>query len=203
MLIDMATLMDRYKPDITGILHVGAHMAEEYEDYSLAGVEKVVWVEANIDLVKKLEEERLPSHQTVVHAVVGDTNGEQVTFNISNNGQSSSVLELGTHKTAHPEVHYVDSRKMKTSRLDTIYATMEISGLNFMNLDIQGAELLALKGLGKRLDEFDYIYSEVNREELYVDCCLVDELDEFLSDFDRVETEWTSFGWGDAFYVRR
>jgi len=202
MLIPLSTLMSKYQPSITGILHVGAHLGEESPDYVAAGVDNVVWIEANEDICDDLKS-NIPSSNIVINAVVGESEGEEVEFHIANNFQSSSVLALGTHRTAHPEVHYISSRKMTAKRLDTLYETFDLSGLNFANLDIQGTELSALKGLGDRLADFDYIYSEVNKKELYVGCCKVKELDTYLSDFRRVETEWTNFGWGDAFYVRR
>lgn len=201
MLISMASIMKNYTPSINGVLHVGAHLAEESKDYKRAGVKHVVWVEANERLFRQLRR-TVPSTDLVINAVVGAEDGKQVTFHTANNSQSSSILELGTHRTAHPEVEYVDSETLTMRRLDSLYDEYPIGSPNFMNLDIQGAELEALKGLGSHLDEFDYIYSEVNKEELYVGCCLISDLDDYLTDFKRVETSWTPFGWGDAFYVR-
>lgn len=202
MLITLDSLIKRYNLDIKGVLHVGAHLAEESDDYIAAGIDSVVWIEGNTELMDELNTS-VPPHNIVIEALVGEKQG-QVTFHKANNSQSSSILELGTHKTAHPEVKYVSSETRVLETLDILYSRHGLSGLNFMNLDIQGAELSALKGLSpERLNEFDYIYSEVNRQELYVGCCLVGEIDEFLADFQRVETEWTNFGWGDAFYIRR
>ena len=75
-----------------------------------------------------------------------------------------------------------------------------------MNLDIQGAELKALKGMEEYLNSVDYIYSEVNSDYVYKNCALVKEIDEYLLKFGlhRVETKW--YGdckWGDAFYIRK
>lgn len=201
MLIKLDNLYKKYRLDITGVLHVGAHFGEEALDYKRIGVHNVVWIEANKDLLDKLIK-NVPQHHRVINAVVGENDGEQVTFHKANNSQSSSILELGTHKTAHPEVKFLSEETRFIERLDSIYNIYSLSDLNFINLDIQGAELSALKGLGNHLSEFDYIYSEVNREELYVGCCLIEELDRFLKDFKRVETSWTNFGWGDAFYIR-
>ena len=39
-----------------------------------------------------------------------------------------------------------------------------------MNLDIQEAELLALKGSDKILNYIDAIYTEVNLDEIYLNC---------------------------------
>ena len=46
---------------------------------------------------------------------------------------------------------------------------------NFLNIDIQGAELLALKGMGSLISYFDYIYLEVNKAHVYKKCALVNE----------------------------
>ena len=51
----------------------------------------------------------------------------------------------------------------------------------------------------------DYIYTEVNEEELYEGCALIDEIDEFLTlfNFERVKTHMTKEKWGDAFYIKK
>jgi len=76
---------------------------------------------------------------------------------------------------------------------------------NFLNFDIQGAELKALKGMEEYLDNLDYLYTEVNKNYVYENCALVNELDEYLNKFGlvRVETNWTDYEWGDAFYIKR
>ena len=77
---------------------------------------------------------------------------------------------------------------------------------NFLNLDIQGVELKALKGMEEYLNKVDYIYTEVNSVYVYKDCCIVTELDDYLKNFGlyRVETKWyDNDNWGDALYVRK
>jgi len=143
----------------------------------------------------------------IIEAVVSDKDGEEVTFNITNNGQSSSFLELGTHEKHHPQVHVVKKEKMITSRMDTIIEkeSINMDSINFLNLDIQGVELKALKGMGKYIDNIDYIYTEVNTEKVYKDCALMSEIDEFLKEkgFERkCEAIYKQYGWGDAFYMR-
>jgi hypothetical protein len=72
-------------------------------------------------------------------------------------------------------------------------------------LDIQGAELKALKGMEEYLSKIDYIYTEVNSDYVYKDCALIGEVDEYLEKFGlkRVETQiYTEYRWGDAFYIR-
>ena len=75
---------------------------------------------------------------------------------------------------------------------------------NFITLDIQGAELKALKGMEEYLPHIKYVYTEVNSNYVYENCTLVSELDEYLSKFafKRVETSWHQAEWGDAFYIK-
>ena len=75
---------------------------------------------------------------------------------------------------------------------------------NFWNFDIQGAELMALKGAGKAIEYAKALYLEVNTEEVYKGGCLISEIDDYLSTykFKRVLTKMTEYGWGDALYVK-
>jgi hypothetical protein len=76
---------------------------------------------------------------------------------------------------------------------------------NFINIDVQGYELEVMKGASRILEGIDYIMSEVNRDEVYINCPKVEELDYFLSKFgfSREETTWDGLTWGDALYVKR
>lgn len=203
MLIPLDTLIAKYNVHLNGILHVGAHECEEltaYEKY--IDRSQILWIEAmpaKVELCKS----RHP-HLLIETAVVSDTN-EVVRFNIANNGQSSSFLYLGLHTWYHPEIQYVDSFYSNTTMLKDILPKYDIP-FNFINLDIQGTELRALKGMESYLPQIDYIYTEINSDYVYMNCNLVTELDDYLAKFGlyRVETIW--YGeckWGDAFYVRK
>jgi hypothetical protein len=80
----------------------------------------------------------------------------------------------------------------------------EHTNFDFLTLDIQGAELEALKGMGRLISKVRWIFTEVNRREMYSGIPLVSDLDTFLSErgFSRVVTLWNPAGWGDALYVR-
>jgi FkbM family methyltransferase len=202
MLINLDYLVKKYNIKFKGILHIGAHECEEinvYERY----VERnnILWIEAMPDKVM-LNKSRY--NNILIENVAVSDKEEQIKFNISNNGQSSSLLELGLHKKFHPHVHYIDFFVVNTKLLKSILPNYSIN-FNFLNLDIQGAELKALKGMGDEyLNKVDYIYTEVNSDYVYKDCALVTELDDYLSKFNfrRVETCWTPFKWGDAFYIK-
>jgi len=203
MLIKLNELVDKYSIQFTGILHVGAHECEEIHDYDrYLPRNKVLWVEGLYDKVE-LSRKLFPNI-FIIQGVVSDK-VEMVKFNRSNNGQSSSILELGTHKYHHPHISYVDSYNVKSVVLKDFIHNYDIS-YNFINLDLQGAELKALKGMEPYLNTIDYIYTEVNSQYVYEGCALVTELDDYLLQFgfNRVETAWCeNFGWGDAFYIKK
>jgi FkbM family methyltransferase len=202
MLIKLEDLVKRHNIQFKGILHVGAHECEEIHDYdSYLPRNKVLWVEAMPDKVKFCKE----THADILieQAVVSDV-VETVKFNVSNNGQSSSILELGLHKIYHTNVHYVSEFTTETKMLRDILPAYDGIEFNFLNFDIQGAELKALKGMEKYLSKVDYLYTEVNSDYVYEGCALVEELDAYLKPFglERVETSWTHCKWGDAFYKK-
>lgn len=208
MLIDFRNLFPKYNINPKGVLHIGANVGEEAPIYNQLGITDVYWIEANYNLISKLKQNVDPFYHKVITACIGDSDGQEVVFNISNNaGQSSSYLEFGTHKTAHPDVHYTDHIIMKTCRIDTIFNVhrLGIPLFDFLNIDLQGAELKALKGMGELLHQFKWAYLEVNKEELYKGCALVGEIDEYMLTFGfkRVETKWCgNTGWGDALYIK-
>jgi hypothetical protein len=68
---------------------------------------------------------------------------------------------MDTHLESHPEVFFVSEETRYTDTLQNIIGVYKIPDtVNFLTLDIQGAELLALKGLGKYISQFDYWTSQ-------------------------------------------
>lgn len=210
MLIDFKYLFNKYKVNATGALHVGANVGEEAKAYYDNGIKRSIWIEANQDIYKLLKINLMAYPEAICfNYCIGDEEGKAVIFWISNNGsQSSSILELGTHKIAHPEVKYIDRMVMPMTRIDTLfhYKKKNIKDYTFLNIDLQGAELMALKGMGDMLHEINYAYLEVNKAELYIGCPLVEEIDTYLAGYGlyRVETHWCgNTNWGDGFYIRK
>jgi len=209
MLIPFDYLFKKYDIQSKGVLHLGANEGQEAEAYRSCGVERVVWVEALPDVYKKLwEKVSKYENSTAILACLSDIDGQKVKFNIaSNEAQSSSMLEFGTHSKEHPTVKFVDSIELTTTRLDTCFKDHGIEMIPdgwFLNIDLQGAELLALKGMGDLIQKFDHAYIEVNTRELYKGCPLAGEIDAFLHPYGFVpmETKMTGAGWGDRYYQR-
>ncbi len=202
MLISLHDLVKKYNIIFEGILHVGAHECEELFDYEkYINRDNILWIEA---IPKKVEYCKNKFKGIKIENAVVSDKIENVNFKIANNGQSSSILDLGLHLHYHPHIHYVNSFRTETKLLKNILSNYDIK-YNFLNFDIQGAELKALKGMEEYLYDVDYLYTEVNSDKVYVDCALVNELDNYLKNFGliRVETKWTNYKWGDAFYIRK
>lgn len=218
MLIPFPTLVKKYGIKPKGVLHLGANEGNEIDWYVDNGVQYVVFVEAIPSVFEKLKLNMAywSNTKVIIHcmnACVSDVDGNEVDFNISSNkGESSSFLPFGVHKSLHPDVSFVDTIKLTTRRLDTLvnakgqedFGMLE-EELDFLNVDLQGAELLALKGMGHMLTHFKWAYIEVNRMDTYVGCPMVEEVDYYMLQFGfhRIETsQWIGGAWADAFYSK-
>lgn len=204
MLLDLPTLVAKHNLKITGVLHCGAHLAEEAALYHGLGISNVTWVEANPAVIPKILQalHRWPG-QRLVHALVYSEPDVEMTLNVTNyDGMSSSIFEFGTHPQFSPDTVFVDKVTMRTETIDAIADTYGVQA-NCLNMDLQGAELHALRGATNFLEGVDVIVTEVNSADVYVGCAKIHELDEYLVGFERVETHWVpGQGWGDAAYTR-
>ena len=203
MFYSMSQLQKYWGVEPTQILHVGAHKAEELESYLSAGCRHIFWVEAQQDCVDALKSRLDPLVNTVIEAAIWDEDGVELKFNIASNSESSSLYEFGTHLSSYPDINFDDNFIVKTRKLDSVIP--KTAKIDFVNLDIQGAELRALQGFTESLPQVKWIYSEVNSKSVYEGCAMVEEMDEFLGNsvFRRVTVRWwKKDGWGDALYVR-
>ena len=217
------SLFDKYiveaiennKIHVTGVLHVGAHNAEELGFYhgflDDACKNQILWIEGNPDKIKDLKARGI---NNVYNAVIADKDDEHVVFNVAYNTQSLSILPLGLHAIEHPDIRYVNEFEAKTVTLKTFFDDLKIDATvyNYWHLDIQGAELMALKGAGSLLKNVDVISIEVNTKEIYKGAPLIGDIDEYLQNtenlrdfgnFQRVLTKISKHGWGDALYLKK
>jgi FkbM family methyltransferase len=200
MLITVKELIDAWSIHPSGVIHVGAHAGEESLQYQQHNWKPVIWIEANPSLIDKLKMS-VPKEDVVICAALWDTNDVQMEFNVASNGESSSLLKPEKHLDEYSDIEFTHTIRLHTKRLDSLLTQVP----NFLNLDVQGAELRVMHGLGKLIHSLDYIYTEVNEKELYSGCAKIEEIDEYLliNGFKRICLRRAGrSGWGDALYVR-
>ena len=203
---EVISILNKYNIKVTGVLHIGAHECEEMSLYQDLGLtpDDVTWLDA---MPQKVDEAKARGIPNVYQALVTDKDDELIKFNISNNVQSSSIFEFGTHATAHPNVVYVGSLVSPSITIDTFCQrnNINISKHNYWSIDIQGAEFKALVGGEKCLAFAKVLYLEVNEQELYKGCTLKPLLDHYLESqgFICVAQAIHAVGWGDAIYIRK
>jgi FkbM family methyltransferase len=206
-MLDWQNLCVQHSVKPRGVIHIGAHEGKELERYQAMGVERVLFIEANPEVFERLQT-TIAGYANVeaVNCAISNANGT-VTLHITSMDQSSSILSLKRHKDLYPDIQETHQLIVKSKTLDTLLKELEfnLTDFNILNMDIQGAELLALQGATNWLKYVDAINTEVNYEELYEGCALIDQVDNFLErhGFERVATTSPYHpSWGDAFYVR-
>jgi FkbM family methyltransferase len=207
ILSDLKLFLDKYQIQPKGVIHIGAHMASEAKLYEKIGLKKVLWLEANPNLMNSIQENisSFPEQQAF-NVAVSDVDHEIIELNLSQETQNSSLLKPLNIKVYYPSSSFKESVQVESRRMDSFLPEKQISLLdyNIINIDIQGSELSALKGFGTLLQQIDCINSEVNYTHLYDSGTLMHELDIYLAKYNflRMQTFLTKRGWGDALYLK-
>jgi FkbM family methyltransferase len=162
----------------------------------------VLWVEAIEEIYTQLVANiaDFPKQRAIL-ALVTDRDRAQYDFHVANNdGASSSVLDLAKHRDIWPEVHYVDTRQLPSIRLDTLFREHDLAANSYqaLVLDVQGAELMVLKGAGALLGGFNFVRCEAADFESYAGGARLVELDRYMNDQGFVEIARNAFAQRDA-----
>ena len=213
MIFDLNSIEQNTGIKITGAIHVGAFLGEELSQYRGLGLTNTILFEPQkklFDIVsfKCIVKEKafnvaLGSKEDVVGMFISDREG-----GVSNGaGASSSILAPKKHLTEHPEGTFPSKESINVKRFDKFAEEnqLDVSEHNLLNVDVQGYELEVLKGMGDKLNNIQLVIAEVNRDEVYEDCPMIEEIDSYLEGFGfkRLAVEWQSESWGDALYVKR
>ena len=202
-------LIERLGTKCKGVIHVGANSGQEFEAYRSADIGCVIYIEPIPHIFRILRDRiSLDPRHIAVNALCSDRDGERVTFHVaSNNGQSSSILKLGRHKSLHADVSYVSEILLRTSTLDRlIFDTpgIDANKLDCLVLDVQGAEAKVLAGATRTLSICRFVFAEVSTGGLYVDDCSFDSVVKTLQPHGFIlhAMRLNRFGYGNAFFVR-
>lgn len=194
--------IEKYNVCPIGVVHVGAHYGEEHELYKRIGARKIIYIEPCAEAFEVLQE-RFASDPTVVLAQTAcGAKMEQREINIEkqNKGQSNSFLQMGTHLQLHPGIKFTEKEIVTIVPLDFLNTT----DCDMLNIDVQGFELEVLKGAKNMLAAMNYVYVEVNKEQVYKGCPHYTEIVSFLEPygFALKEIKWFADAWGDAFFMK-
>lgn len=181
-------LLDHHAVDRRGVLHVGAHYGLELESYLACGFERVTYVEANPEVWERLEEhldfwrhwgevmqrhyQARPPHLEVLRAAASDQERMARLHLTECPGQSSLMAPLD------PNIKVLSDVEVATARLDDLIEPT--ANYSLLVLDIQGAELQALRGAPRLLQQVRMVVVEVNYKRRYQGCPLAPEVEDFM-----------------------
>jgi FkbM family methyltransferase len=198
------------KIGLSTAIHVGAHFGEERADYEALGLAEVLWVEASRtdygELVARLAvRSGAATRHSTVNAFVADTSGQTVRLRrFSNEGASSSIYAATPlFKHYWPSVEDTGiSEEVVTTTLDDIAIETGFAKPDLLVVDVQGAELLVLKGGQTVLGQVKAVIVEVSRGRFYEGGVLYPELRDYLLARGFREAQ-RALGHGDQLYLRR
>ncbi len=103
---------------------------------------------------------------------------EDVNWDFGN--KSSSLLEPNKTLEVHPWLKFQEKVEVITDTLENFSNENKISIIDFIHMDVQGAELMVLKGAGKYISKIKMIWLEVENVELYKNQPLASDVESFL-----------------------
>ena len=167
------------------VVHVGAHLAEEAKEYEYHGCQ-VLWIEADPTLVEVIQQQGVPQNQLVVQGLLTDSIGETRTL--------YEMGQKGAHSTVLQPIRSTDvssTRMLKSTTLDQVLSSRSVSEVDLLVMDIQGAELMALRGSLETLKKTRMVFLEASTRDIYYKGTpRLHELDDFFCalGFSRVMT---------------
>jgi FkbM family methyltransferase len=167
---------------------------------------KIYAFECNPNTLKICKENIQPYSDriTLIEGAVCDYDGEITFYPINqdktitswidgNPGASSIFRSNGEYNV---ETYVQDEITTNCHRIDSIMQKYNIPKADIVWMDLQGAELLALKGMGQALENVRYIHTEVSHRAMYTGQVMFNELNNFiLSNNFNIKNKISGIGW--------
>jgi FkbM family methyltransferase len=119
--------------------------------------------------------------------------------------KSSSLLPPSEKMREHTEwLQFKDTLEVVTERLDTLCEREKVDIIDFIHMDVQGAELMVLQGAGGMINRIKAVWMEVEAVELYKGQPLKSDVEQFMlaNDFICVKSTVGAVA-GDQLYVNK
>ncbi len=98
---------------------------------------------------------------------LSDQDGE-AELNVAGNSFSSSLLPMTRrHLESAPDSRYVGTERVPTARLESIWRDSVGSARAWLKLDVQGFEMIVLRGAGERIGDVRAVQTELSLTPLY------------------------------------
>ena len=171
-----------------GILHLGAHRGNESGIYNWFN-KNVLWIEAIPEIFEELEINiRYQFGQKAICALLGDEDKKKTKFYLSNNDKaSSSIFNLSSDVKeeklwAGRSIKMNDYIFLEMRTLDSILDEHKIKAFNYDHwvVDLQGAEMIFLKGAVRAIEDCKSISIEVSKKEFYDGGAKWEEIRDYL-----------------------
>jgi FkbM family methyltransferase len=180
------------------IFDIGSCEGEDAIRYTRLFPSARVWavepLASNVDLIKANLNRHGVDRVEVVALALDDSAGH-ATFHVSSGrpadkppdsdwdygNKSSSLLPPDGHLKVLPWVHFDNSTQVETDRLDALAQRCGLTAIDYIHMDVQGAELRVLTGAGTLLDSIRVIWMEVEAKPLYKDQPLKADVERFMA----------------------
>jgi FkbM family methyltransferase len=166
-----------------GILHIGAHRGLEASFYSNLSRD-VIWIEA----IPKIFDDLLKNtakfeNQSAFLALLGEEDKNATKMYVSSNDYaSSSVFQFGEDMD-HKNLSMNEEITLPMKRLDSIFGPQDLVDFKHWVIDVQGAEVLVLKGAGSLLNNVNSLEIEVSTKSEYECGATWEPVKELLNSF--------------------
>ena len=155
------------------VVEIGAHVGGDTRDLWFAAGGAHSWylaVEPDPRNAAGLRHNLRDRRIRFLEAAVSDLNGLAMFSGTADpNTASGSIKKPVLHLTQHPTVHFPDKLKtiVPTITLDTIVEAYELTKIDMLWADVQGAEDLMIAGGQKALAMTKWLHTEFYNDEVY------------------------------------
>ena len=118
--------------------------------------------------------------------------------------KSSSLLPPANHLKMVPFIQFDTKIEIETITLESFCRSNSISVIDFIHLDVQGAEMIVLEGAGDFISSIKVIWLEVSKTDFYKNQPLADDIERFMKEHNFVLIKDTLNDFqGDQLYISR